>query len=114
MINSEHCFEIWAPDGVTWSEWAKPVVFSTKDGTLPSDPPAPASPVVFPRNVDGRRDAALVVDLAGSEAVEAGLALADRGYRPVPLFNGTQGPTPLIDLAPLIAALGAGPARLNG
>jgi hypothetical protein len=46
--------------------------------------------------------------------VEAGLALAERGYRPVPLFNGTQGPAALIDLAPIIAALGAGAARLKG
>jgi len=113
MITSEDCFDIWAPDGVTWTEWAKPVAFSTKDGTLPTDPPASVPSIATPLTADGRGHAAFIVDLPGSEAVEFGLALAGRGYRPVPLFNGTQGPAPHIDLAPIIAALGAGAGRLK-
>jgi len=32
-------------------------------------------------------NAALVLDMPGSEGVLAGVALASRGYRPVPLYN---------------------------
>ena len=42
---------------------------------------------------------AVIVDLPGAEAVHAGLLLAERGFWPVPLFNGTSGPSPVIDVA---------------
>jgi hypothetical protein len=113
MITSEQCFSVWAPDGVAWTEWAKPVVFSTPTGTLPTDPPASVSPVVLPGVGDAWGQSAIIVDLPGVEAVQVGLALAERGYRPVPLFNGTAGPSPVIDLAPVIGALGAAAERLK-
>lgn len=113
MISSEDCFRIWAPDGSAWSEWAKPVVFSTPTGTLPTDLPSPSSPLVLPGVRDSGGHAAIIVELPGVEAVQVGLALAERGFRPVPLFNGTQGPSPVIDLEPVIGALGAGAALLQ-
>jgi hypothetical protein len=51
---------------------------------------------------------ALVIDLPGDESVAVGLALARRGFRPVPLFNGTTGPSSVVDMKDLIIALGAG------
>jgi hypothetical protein len=46
-------------------------------------------------------------------AVRAGLALAERGYRPVPMFNGTSGPAEVVPVKPIEDALGAGSARLK-
>ena len=55
----------------------------------------------------------MVVDLPGAEAVHAGLLLAERGFWPVPLFNGTSGPMPVIDILPITRALAGGVERLR-
>src|SRR5262249_26112950 len=61
---------------------------------------------------------ALALDLPGDEGVWLGLALARRGYRPVPLYNAlplpfgmsafdpvSQRPVAAVDIMPIIAAL---------
>ena len=45
------------------------------------------------------------------ECVRTGIVFARRGYRPVPLFNTSHGPSPVIEIAPLVLELGRG-ARL--
>ena len=52
------------------------------------------------------RDRAVILDLPGDQAVRVALALALRGFRPVPLFDGSPGPT----LAPAFGWLLGGPA----
>jgi hypothetical protein len=106
-LTNEECYEIWAPDNGLWSPWAKPVLFTEA-------PPArrieasPASGAPGPSWLpDARRDLAVVVDLPGAESVLTGLALARRGFRPVPLYNGNAGygmvPTvPVDDIAHLL------------
>jgi hypothetical protein len=107
---SEDCFAAWAPDDSIWSEWAKPVAFiQAADLNLtgpPGDEALPSIPLTVGSN------SALVVDLPGSESVNVGLALAERGMRPVPLFNGTSGPSAVIDVHPITRALVAGAGRL--
>jgi len=56
---------------------------------------------------------ALIVDLPGAETVRAGLALAERGYRPVPLFNTTPGPSPVLQVLPIMRALAEGVRSLS-
>ena len=111
-ISAHDCFAVWAPDNVFWSQWAKPVVFAS--ASMLSDEPEPALPVLdypgLPRTFD---PAAIVVDLPGAQAVLVGLALAERGYRPVPLFNGTSGPNPVVEVDAIERALGAGAAVLR-
>jgi hypothetical protein len=108
---SEESFAAWAPDHVTWSAWAKPVAFvhathlSRDDRAL--DAALPSIPFIVGSN------SAFVVDLPGAEAVSFGLALAERGLRPVPLFNGTSGPAAVVDVQPITRALVAGAERLT-
>jgi hypothetical protein len=115
-MSSEEAFAAWAPDGVVWSPWAKPIAFVQADVLLAADALA-AQParVSLPEEVDAKLDAGsvVIVDLPGAEAVQAGLALADRGFRPIPLFNGTSGPSPVIDVVPITAALVNGAASLT-
>ena len=106
MLSGEECFGIWAPDGVAWAQWAKPVLFA--QGPLVTDPETPLKVPDLPGNPETWTEAGIVVDLRGAEAVGVGLALAARGYRPVPLFNGTTGPGAVIDVDPIRSALGAG------
>lgn len=84
-------FETWAPQLGTWSAWAKAVLFAHVPGIAPS----PAAPMEvdapWAPAADGRT--AIVLDLPGPRSVWSGVALARRGYRPVPLFNAVPGPS---------------------
>jgi hypothetical protein len=111
MIDSEACYAVWAPDGVRWTAWAKPVVFA--QGPLSADRPIAVPSLDTPGLPGSFGGPAIVVDLPGAEAVTVGLALAGRGFRPVPLFNGTIGPQAVIDVEPIRDALGAGAAILQ-
>jgi hypothetical protein len=54
----------------------------------------------------------LVLDLPGEEAVRTGVALAARGYRPVPLFNACTDSNEILEQISIIAALRAGAETL--
>src|SRR5262249_18281438 len=89
-MNREEVFECWAPTGAMWSGWVKPVLFAHLPRPLPS-PPEFQPPDLSWVPPEAER-VALVIDVAGSESAEIGLALAGRGYRPVPLFNACPPP----------------------
>jgi hypothetical protein len=110
-IASESAFAAWAPDGVFWSEWAKPIAFIQAGPTIVTEPAAEATAPEVPGPLDP--SSVVIVDLPGADAVNAGLALAERGFRPVPLFNGTSGPSAVIDVSPITRALGSGVERLE-
>jgi hypothetical protein len=101
---------VWAPSGVLWSQWAKPIAFvqwdDVADGAVvQQEPPAISGAPGL--------DSAVIVDLPGAEAVYAGLVLAGSGFRPVPLFNGTSGPSAVVDVSPITRALRAGVESLR-
>jgi hypothetical protein len=102
---NEDAFAIWAPDGVLWSEWAKPVAFAQAQ-PMAADAIDEAQFPSISQSLDS--GSAVILDLPGAESVHAGLALTKQGFRPVPLFNGTSGPSPIVDVQPLAHALGAG------
>jgi len=97
-MNKEEVFATWAPEASLWSRWVKPVLFAHID-LAPLLSPA-AAPVL---NLDwapaAEENVALVLDLPGAEGVTAGVALATRGYRPVPLYNAVPLPSgePVLD-----------------
>lgn len=109
-IASEAAFAAWAPDGARWSEWAKPIAFVQQGEVISTEPIADAALPGWPG--PGEPGAVLIVDLPGAAAVYAGVSMAERGFRPVPLFNGTQGPSPVIDVSPITIALGSAVERL--
>jgi hypothetical protein len=106
MIDGEAAFAVWAPEGARWSEWAKPVVF-TQDGGVSSETPLAPASIDIPGLPEAWGQSALIVDLPGVESVTVGLMLAQQGFRPVPLYNGTAGPNAVLDVDALGAALGA-------
>lgn len=90
MLDSYSTYRIWAPDDALWSLWAKPVLFA-RAPQAQSAPVALSIPAAkWAPHPDAR--AALLIDLPGESGVLEGLALARRGYRPVPLYNGVHGP----------------------
>jgi hypothetical protein len=108
----ETCFEGWAPYDVEWAKWAKPVLFiqvSAVTEPLAGQIRGFAQAHLLPSS---RRSTAVIVDLAGEQSLLAGLALAERGFRPVPLYNATMGAKPLVDVDKIVRWLPAGAAHL--
>ena len=121
-MNKDEIFSIWAPDESLWSPWVKPVLFAhLGSAQIPiTEPPVDASWSLPP----GER-VALVLDLPGAEGVLAGIALAARGYRPVPLYNAlplpfgepiidpvTYRPVAAVNVLPILIALKDGAEQL--
>jgi hypothetical protein len=112
-MTKEECFAAWAPEEAVWSPWAKPVLFTQLD-RAPAPPPQPLAweaPEASGWAAAGTQ--ALVLDLPGEDSVRVGLALAQLGYRPVPLFNATYGPSPVLEMGPVLLRLQAGAERLR-
>ena len=84
-MDSQTAYDVWAPDSSIWSAWVKPVLFAHLPRPRVELPPLAPPNVRWIPAVTHRP--AIVVDLPGVESVAMGLALAERGYRPVPLFN---------------------------
>jgi hypothetical protein len=97
-MTKELIFDVWAPVGARWSRWVKPVLFACMDQPLATglhEAPTWDTSWAPP----ARENVALVVDLPSREGVDAALALAEQGYRPVPLYNAL--PLPLLVLDPV-------------
>jgi hypothetical protein len=130
-VNRAEIYERWAPPEGRWTPWVKPVLFSHLDedaaspiGALPdwarevadaiaALPPAEA-PDQHPFRSTPLDDVAVVVDLPGESGVLAGLALAERGFRPVPLYNASPGMWAVVDVTPILRLLASGAAKLDG
>ena len=128
MTHAERMFHAWAPEGGRWSQWSKPVLFAH----MPETPP-PVDPVLsqfalpdlnlnwLPRP-DGAT--AIVVDVPGAQGLLLGLEMAERGYRPVPLYNALPGPSKtsifvrmpklvVVDMGQIMTLLQTGVERLE-
>lgn len=112
-MTNQDAFTIWAPEDALWTEWAKPVAFTTAIAGAASETPVAVPAVAIPGLPESWGEAAVIVDLPGEEAVLTGLALAARGFRPVPLFNGTSGPNAVIDVSQITRALGTAAVLLS-
>ncbi len=85
-MTNEEIFAAWSPENSLWATWAKPVLFAHLDRACALPPSAEtARDVVWSPATDQKF--ALVLDLPGEEGVWLGVALAGRGYRPMPLYN---------------------------
>jgi hypothetical protein len=107
----EQCYAAWAPDESPWAPWAKPILFQQM--VAPATPDSRTGGVIASLpSFDAFT--ALVVDVAGARAVHVGLDAAWLGWRPVPLFNATNGPKPVVDATPVADALLTGGEKLAG
>jgi len=115
-------FKIWAPANSKWSPWVRPTPFigMPEIDTLPphfslSTPPFLTlyPPIFSTKKPDF--DTALILDLPSAESISAGLTLAQSGYFPVPLYNGTtpqHGAMALVDNSAIQNALIFGATEL--
>ncbi|HEY6944807.1 MAG TPA: hypothetical protein VI431_06680 [Candidatus Acidoferrum sp.] len=102
-MTPEELYALWAPADSIWSPWVLPVPFAQLRC------PEFGAPAELPQfHLDwfpegGTRDLAIVADLPGSDAIFYGLVLLVRGFRPVPVIDGSPGPecNPLLPPDPL-------------
>jgi len=112
-MTSQEIFSIWAPDGATWSPWVKPVLFAhAAEAPLAATLSQSETDIAWAPPADGK--SAIVVDVSGSAGIYLGIALAERGYRPLPLYNAVPGPpmAALVDVWPIVHQLIAASSRL--
>jgi hypothetical protein len=105
MMQPREFFAIWAPREVVWSRWAKPVVFTQLTASNTTVPQTVASSINADWIPTPEDKTALLVNLPGAESVEVGIALAQRGYRPVPLYNSCQGPNAIVPMGAILDSL---------
>jgi hypothetical protein len=101
-MQRETIHDAWVPVDGVWSRWAKPVLFAQMKIATESISWLPAATGKI----------MLIVDLPGDAAVHFGLAVAARGYRPVPMFNACTAAAEFIDQQPIARALQTGAASL--
>ncbi len=110
-------FDVWAPSGGRWTGWAKPVLFASVRPDALRDVPATFIEAVRSMDVSwaplSKEDAALVIDLPGAQSLTTGLALAFRGYWPVPLYNTTMHQAAIVEVDSIIGLLEQGAAVLR-
>lgn len=104
-------YKIWAPEDSLWSKWVKPVLF-TEPGLAPF-PPVNWRQMDVTWAPNANSGAAIILDVEEVLSVWLGLALAQRGYQPVPLFNGASGPAPIVEVRRIAGALRAAAADLS-
>ena len=110
MNESITTYKIWAPDNCVWSAWAKPVLFAG---------PVYGDKMEIPEInwiTELKGDTMIILDLPGKDGIEEGFALAHIGYRPVPLYNGVNGPNPeamIVNTRDIVIALFEGAKILS-
>jgi hypothetical protein len=108
----EEAYEIWAPFDAIWSKWAKPGIFVCKSYAAPLPVNLSSLPDLYSWH-SGLGDTAVIVNLPGVESIKYGLALAQLGYRPVPLINSIDGPGAIYDACTIKYALSDGAETLH-
>ena len=97
-MNIHETFEAWAPADGPWSPWAKPVLFAHGPSRIMVPPPGSLDQSALVWLESLRQRTAFVLDLPGIMAVNVAVQLAQYGFRPVPLFNTTDGLMPVVDV----------------
>lgn len=88
-MTCKEIFQIWAPTGKKWVDWVRPVPFVEMNEHSKSYNFTGFEIPTIDFLHEKFSDAAIIVDLPGAESVMEGLALANVGYRPIPIYNGT-------------------------
>lgn len=89
-MTNKDIFKIWAPQNIKWSAWVRPVPFISINSSLKVQE---AYDFTIPKIMYINKfclDTAIIIDISGYESIKEGIALAKIGYRPIPIYNGTD------------------------
>ena len=89
-MTGKEVYKKWAPTGKRWVDWVRPVPFIGIDSPYQVHEFIDDSiPKIFYVN-NLSKDTAIIIDIEGVDSIKEGIALAHLGYRPIPIFNGTN------------------------
>lgn len=88
-MTGKEVYKIYAPIGAKWTEWIRPVPFVAIDTyhRKPINNWLDRKAIFLEKY---QKDTAIFVDLQAKESIELSIDLAHVGYRPIPVFNGTD------------------------
>lgn len=87
-MNNKQLYQLWAPLGKRWVDWVRPLLFVNNDLLYSQDFELLSTPYL----TELKSDTVVFIDLPNHFSLLEGLTLAKLGYRPIPLFNGTDAP----------------------
>jgi len=94
-------FKAWAPANSKWSKWVRPVSFVTPSVCVqPQNDVTGSTQYLENLSPDTAKNTAIILDVPGYGGILEGVALAQIGWRPIPLYNGTtqqRGAIALVD-----------------
>ena len=99
-MTGRDAFKIWAPIGVNWSNWVRPVPFISMSDFLLTNPIENFTIPSIKYITEPLHHTALIIDLPEHDSITEGIALARMGFRPIPIYNGTneqEGAMALVD-----------------
>jgi hypothetical protein len=88
-MTGKDIYKIWAPTGARWVDWVRPVPFVPISDLNAGFSIANYAIPPIHYLTERQDNTAIFLDLPRYEGIEEGLALAQLGYRPIPLYNGT-------------------------
>ncbi len=91
-MTPQELYALWAPPESIWSPWVLPVPFAQLHCGKAKERAEIQNHNLGWLGAKEARDTALIVDLAGDRAIHFGLALLSKGFRPVPVIDGSPGP----------------------
>lgn len=97
-------YKIWAPSEAKWIQWIRPVPFVQMKDKLENNEFCNFTITNIHYIKRKPMNTAIIVDLPSYNSIKEGIALAKLGFRPIPLYNGTNeqpGAMPVIDNHPI-------------
>src|SRR5215470_5102291 len=91
-MTPEEVYQIWAPADSAWSPWVIPVPFAQMVCVENDLNPDLSNVSEIAGKFEPSRELGMVIDLPGEISIKLGLSLAERGFRPVPVVDGSPGP----------------------
>lgn len=108
-LSQAELYALWSPPESRWSVWSKPVLFAN----APVRPSGKQPELPGISGLHRLRDAAVIVDVPGAYSVLLGLALAQIGFQPVPLYNSAASAGQVVQMDDIADMLAWGPAFLR-
>ena len=115
-MTGKDVYKIWTPVKAKWVDWVRPVPFALINDEFKSyeigDFIIPTIDYIQ-KSISGT---AIIVDLPGNDSIKEGLALAKLGFRPIPIYNGTEtqeGAMPTVDNHSIVIGLVKGALELQ-
>ena len=88
-MTRKEIYKIWAPEGTKWTNWVRPVPFIELDNLSKSKKIYDTTLPKINYIEQNKKNIAIIVDLPGFKSITEGISLAQYGFRPIPLYNGT-------------------------